>query len=124
MPVQTTKISMNNAVRPLRSYALATLAWLAVPVFCVCLDIFTAGAWAAEGIRSLHNVCQWNAIGWSSMTLTEHQAWMALGWTPQRWESNKAPASSSKDWNELTASEQSSARQLGYSPPTWSRDCK
>jgi hypothetical protein len=122
MPVQTTKISMNNAAGPLRSYALTTLARLAVPAFCVCL--FTATAWAAEGIRSLHNVCQWNAISWSNMTLTERQAWMVLGWTPQRWELNKAPASSSKDWKELTASEQSSARQLGYAPPTWSQDCK
>jgi hypothetical protein len=58
------------------------------------------------------------------MTLPERQAWRALGWTPQRWESNTAPESSSKDWNELAEIEQSSARQLGYAPATWSQGCK
>jgi hypothetical protein len=117
---------MNNAVKPTRSYAFAamTLAWLVVPAFCVCLDTFTAQVWAAEGIRSLHNLCQWNTVSWRDMTSAERQAWTALGWTPQRWESNAAPASSSKGWNELTASEQSSARQLGYVPHSWDRGCK
>jgi hypothetical protein len=117
---------MNSVVGPLRWHALAAIAlvWLVGPAFCVYLDTFTAKVWAAEGIRSLHDMCQWNAIGWRDMTSNERQAWMALGWTPQRWDSNAAPSSSSKDWNELTASERSSARQLGYVAGTWSRGCK
>jgi hypothetical protein len=116
---------MNNTLGAPRSYALAaiTLVWLVVPAFLVCLDTFTGKVWAADGVRSPHKTCQWNGINWGDMTLTERQAWMALGWTPQRWDSNAAPASSSKDWNELSASEQSSARQLGYVARTWDRGC-
>jgi hypothetical protein len=116
---------MNNAVGPLRTHTLAAVAiiGLAVSGFSIGLDIFAEKA-SAEGIRPIGNVCQWNRVGWNEMTLSERQAWMSLGWTLQRWESNNAPASSSKDWNELTPSEQYYAHQLGYGAHTWNLDCR
>jgi hypothetical protein len=109
---------MNKAAGMLRLSTLAalTLVWLVVPVLCVCLGIFALSVWAARAIRSLHNICRRNATSWGTMTLIKRQAWLVLGWTPQRWAANAAPVSSSKGWSELRANEQLSARRFGYGP--------
>jgi hypothetical protein len=106
-----------------RAKALAAmmLAWLAGPAFLV---FHNGQVGAAESIRPLTNVCQWNAIRWTAMTVREREAWMALGWTQQRWNANAAPASSSKEWHKLTAREQFFAHALGYVPRTWNRNCR
>jgi hypothetical protein len=98
---------MHDAAGPRRPLTLAVTAfvWLVVAAIPIGPDAFSARVWAADYIRSLSSVCQWDHIRWDDMSQPERQAWITLGWTAQRWDSNAAPASSSKDWTELTANE-------------------
>ena len=83
-----------------------------------------AAAPAANGIRAIGNVCDWDKLDWDEMSNAEKQAWEALGWSRASWDAdNREAASSAKDWSELTPNERNAAQWLGYNAENWEADC-
>jgi hypothetical protein len=79
---------------------------------------------AANGIRAIGNVCDWDKLGWDEMSNAEKQAWEALGWSRALWDAdNNEAASSAKDWDELTPREKNAAQWLGYDAQNWEASC-
>jgi hypothetical protein len=79
-------------------------------------------AWAAEGIRSVKSVCQWNDVEWKDMAAAEQAAWKTLGWRAEIWGSDDPsvePKTSQKEWSELTEREKHAAAMLGYDQTNW-----
>lgn len=77
----------------------------------------------ADTIRSVANICDWATLGWDQLSDAERQAFQTLGWSGAIWQSNTAPASSSKNWSELTPEERNAAQALGFNEPNWQVAC-
>jgi hypothetical protein len=87
--------------------------------------ILVTQASAAEGVRSVKSVCEWNDVGWQDMSAAEQAAWTTLGWRAETWGSDDPatePEISQKDWAELTANEKEAADALGYNEKNWNVD--
>jgi hypothetical protein len=78
---------------------------------------------ANDGVRSVGNVCDWEALDWDELSRAERQAWQILGLSRANWSSDTVGASSWKDWSELTRKEKNAAQALGYSEQNWEADC-
>ncbi|MEN6617506.1 MAG: hypothetical protein ABFD12_13200 [Syntrophorhabdus sp.] len=61
----------------------------------------------------------WEQLSWADLSGEEKELWTALGWNENRWDSNKAPASTDKVWKDLSYQEQSAAMTLGFSEDVW-----
>jgi hypothetical protein len=84
--------------------------------------IVVTQARAAEGIRSVKSVCQWNDVAWKDMAAAEQAAWTTLGWRSETWGSDDPavePEITQKEWSELTDGEKQAAAMLGYSQLNW-----
>jgi hypothetical protein len=84
--------------------------------------ILSTPAFAANGIRSVTNLCFWEDLSWDELRPAEQKAWRKLGWTAEMWESeaeNAIPPSEYKDWDELNQVEQRALLDLGYTAKTW-----
>jgi hypothetical protein len=68
--------------------------------------------------------CTDQQLDWSKLSSTEQQLWSRLGWTQDRWDSDKAPSSESKSWNDLTKTEKRAASRLGFDERNWDVDCR
>jgi hypothetical protein len=82
----------------------------------------STAAHAANGIRSVSNLCFWEDLSWDELRPAEQKAWANLGWTAAMWESEAEtaiPPSEFKDWDELNSVEQRALRDLGYTAETW-----
>jgi hypothetical protein len=77
----------------------------------------------AAGLIFVSGGCDWEAQSWDGMSNQARLAWRMLGWSRGLWDSDRAPASSSKDWSELSASEKRAATWLGYEAQTWAIEC-
>jgi hypothetical protein len=100
----------------------------ATAVIALLLGGATAGvsaitpAYAAQDIRAVVSVCDWEDLEWGEMTGAERRQWAVLGWTQMLWESDDDsayPASAFKDWEDLNVNEQAAAWSLGYTPRSW-----
>jgi hypothetical protein len=80
---------------------------------------------AANGIRNLGHVCNWETQDWDDLSNAERQAFQILGWSRATWEGDNegAVSSSRKGWSELTPKERKAAQSLGYSAQDWDIDC-
>jgi hypothetical protein len=80
---------------------------------------------AANGIRNLGHVCNWETQDWDDLSNAERQAFQILGWSRATWEGDNegAVSSSRKSWSELTPKERKAAQSLGYSAQDWDVDC-
>jgi hypothetical protein len=107
------------AVPPAAGFATSPSAGFAAPV--------GAGfaALAANGIRSLGHVCNWETQDWDDLSDAERQAFQILGWSRATWDGDNegAVSSSRKDWSELTPKERKAAQSLGYSAQDWDVVC-
>ena len=77
----------------------------------------------ADTIRSVASVCDWTKVPWDELSDSERQAFQALGWSKDLWESTSAPASFSKNWSDLTSDEKNAAQSLGFSEQNWQTSC-
>jgi hypothetical protein len=80
---------------------------------------------AANGIRNLGHVCNWETQDWDDLTDAERQPFQILGWSRATWdgENEDAVSSSKKGWSELTPKERKAAQSLGYSAQDWDVVC-
>ena len=83
------------------------------------------GAPAANGIRNLGHVCNWDTQDWDDLSDAERQAFEVLGWSRATWEGDNEDAASSsrKAWSALTPKERNAAQSLGYSAQDWNVVC-
>lgn len=83
------------------------------------------GAPAADGIRNLGHVCNWETQDWDELSTAERQAFQILGWSRATWDGDNdgAVSSSKKDWSELSPKERKAAQSLGYSAQDWDVAC-
>jgi hypothetical protein len=116
---------MSCGVRAIRSAIAAALicggfvAFSGMPPWTA---ILVTQARAAEGVRSVKSVCEWNDLAWKDMSAAEQAAWKTLGWRAETWGSDDPavePEISQKDWTALTASEKQAAEALGYNQKNW-----
>jgi hypothetical protein len=102
-------------------------AGFAVPPAAAFATSPTAGfaASAANGIRNLGHVCNWETQDWDDLSNAERQAFQILGWSRATWDGDNegAASSSRKDWSELTPKERKAAQSLGYSARDWDVVC-
>jgi hypothetical protein len=107
-----------------RSRPSQTGSGLAERGFAASLGAGFAAA-AANGIRKLGHVCNWETQDWDDLTDAERQAFQILGWSRATWdgENEGAVASSKKGWSELTPKERKAAQSLGYSAHDWDVVC-
>jgi hypothetical protein len=116
---------MSTALRALRSGIAATLICGGLVAFAGLpprTDILVTEAQAAEGVRSVKSVCEWNDVAWKDMAAAEQAAWTTLGWRPEIWGSDDPsaePKTSQKEWSELTEREKHAAKMLGYDHTNW-----
>lgn len=111
-----------------RRTAAATLALVGLLVVTGSTHVgnpMIPGPAYADTIRSVANVCDWEALGWNQFSDAEKQAFQTLGWSEANWESNTAaaPASSTKNWSELTPEEKTAAQALGFNEQNWQTSC-
>ena len=78
---------------------------------------------AQAKIRSVANVCAWDALDWDELYDDERKAFEILGWSRDNWNSQNGGATSSKDWSELTPKERNAAQALGYNAQNWDVSC-
>jgi hypothetical protein len=80
---------------------------------------------AANGIRNLGHVCNWETQDWDDLTDAERQAFQILGWSRATWDGDNedAASSSGKAWSKLTPKERNAAQSLGYSAQDWDVAC-
>jgi hypothetical protein len=80
---------------------------------------------AANGIRNLGHVCNWETQDWDDLTGAERQAFQILGWSRETWDGDNedAVSSSRKAWSQLSAQERKAAQSLGYSARDWNIVC-
>lgn len=83
------------------------------------------GAPAANGIRNLGHVCNWETQDWDDLSNAEREAFQILGWSRATWDGDNegAVSSSRKGWSELTPKERKAAQSLGYSAQDWDVAC-
>jgi hypothetical protein len=112
---------MNIGVGYGRRTAAATLALIGLLILTGPFP----GAAYADTIRSVANVCDWEALGWDQFSDAEKQAFQTLGWSKTNWESSTttAPASSTKNWSGLTSEEKNAAQALGFNEQNWQTPC-
>jgi hypothetical protein len=80
---------------------------------------------AANGIRSLGHVCNWDTQDWDDLSDAEKQAFQILGWSRDTWDGDNedAASASGKEWSALTPRERKAAQSLGYSAQDWDVVC-
>ncbi len=80
---------------------------------------------AANGIRKLGHVCNWETQDWDDLTDAERQAFQILGWSRAIWDGDNedAASASGKGWSNLTPKERNAAQSLGYSAQDWDVVC-
>ena len=80
---------------------------------------------AANGIRNLGHVCNWETQDWDDLTDAERQAFQILGWSRATWagDNEGAASASGKSWSLLTPKERNAAQSLGYSAQDWDVAC-
>jgi hypothetical protein len=80
---------------------------------------------AANGIRNLGHVCNWETQDWDDLTDAERQAFEILGWSRATWagDNEDAASASRKVWSKLTPKERNAAQSLGYSAQDWDITC-
>ena len=61
----------------------------------------------------------WEKLKWADMSSKEQELWTLLGWQPDKWDKNEAPASTNKAWKDLTSQEQNAATGLGFTQDIW-----
>lgn len=61
----------------------------------------------------------WEKLLWADMSSREQELWTILGWQPDKWDRNEAPASADKVWKALDYQEQCAARDLGFTEDIW-----
>ena len=66
---------------------------------------------AANGIRNLGHVCNWDTQDWDDLTDPERQAFQILGWSRDTWDGDNedAASASGKAWSKLTPKERNAA---------------
>jgi hypothetical protein len=108
-----------SAAPPAAGVATSPSAGLAAPLG----GIFAAPA--ANGIRNLGHVCNWDTQDWDDLTDAERQAFQILGWSRAAWDGDNegAASSSKKQWSQLTPKERKAAQSLGYSAQDWDITC-
>lgn len=86
---------------------------------------FVFAAPAANGIRNLGHVCNWETQDWEDLTDAERQAFQILGWSRATWAGGNedAASASGKVWSKLTPKERNAAQSLGYSAQDWDVAC-
>jgi hypothetical protein len=85
--------------------------------------MFTAPA--ANGIRNLGHVCNWETQDWDDLSNAEREAFQVLGWSRATWDGDNegAASASKKEWSQLTPKERKAAQSLGYSAQDWDITC-
>ena len=85
--------------------------------------IFSAPA--ANGIRNLGHVCNWDTQDWEDLTDAERKAFQVLGWSRETWDGDNenAASASGKPWSKLSPKERTAAQSLGYSAEDWDIVC-
>jgi hypothetical protein len=80
---------------------------------------------AANGIRNLGHVCNWDTQDWDDLSNAEREAFQILGWSRATWDGDNegAVSSSRKGWSKLTPKERKAAQSLGYSAQDWDVAC-
>ena len=80
---------------------------------------------AANGIRNLGHVCNWETQDWDDLTDAERQAFQILGWSRATWDGDNedAASASGKPWSQLNPKERNAAQSLGYSAQDWDVAC-
>jgi hypothetical protein len=80
---------------------------------------------AANGIRNLGHVCNWDTQDWDDLSNAEREAFQILGWSRATWDGDNegAVSSSRKGWSELSPKERKAAQSLGYSAQDWDVAC-
>jgi hypothetical protein len=80
---------------------------------------------AANGIRNLGHVCNWETQDWDDLTDAERRAFEVLGWSRATWagDNEGAASASRKVWSKLTPKERNAAQSLGYSAQDWDVAC-
>ena len=80
---------------------------------------------AANGIRNLGHVCNWETQDWDDLTDAERQAFQIIGWSRATWDGDNEDAASAsrKEWSALTPEERNAAQSLGYSAQDWDVVC-
>ena len=48
----------------------------------------------------------WEKLSWADLSSQEQELWTVLGWKPEKWDRNEAPASTDKLWKDLSLQEQ------------------
>ena len=80
---------------------------------------------AANGIRNMGHVCNWDTQDWDDLTVAEKQAFQILGWSRDIWDGDNedAASASGKPWSRLSPKERTAAQSLGYSAQNWDIVC-
>ncbi|HEY1452488.1 MAG TPA: hypothetical protein VGF57_03405 [Roseiarcus sp.] len=80
---------------------------------------------AANGIRNLGHVCNWETQDWDDLSNAEREAFQILGWSHATWDGDNEGAAtpSGKEWPQLTPKERKAAQSLGYSAQDWDITC-
>jgi len=61
----------------------------------------------------------WEKLSWADLSVKEKELWTLLGWQADKWDSNEAPASTSKLWKDLNYQEQNAATNLRFTEDIW-----
>jgi hypothetical protein len=120
------EVKISERIRGLVDFTIvialaAGVLFVAGPVLLPTTNL-SASAFAANGIRSVSNLCFWEDLSWDELQPAEQKAWRKLGWTAKMWETeadNAFPPSENKDWDELSPVEQRALIDLGYTAKTW-----
>jgi hypothetical protein len=80
---------------------------------------------AANGIRNLGHVCNWETQDWDDLSNAEREAFETLGWSRATWDGDNegAASASGKGWSQLTPKERKAAQSLGYGAQDWDVVC-
>ena len=113
------KPGARSAAPPAAGVAPSSSAGVAAPLGA----LFAAPA--ANGIRNLGHVCNWDTQDWDDLSDAERQAFQILGWSRATWDGDNedAASASGKAWSNLTAKERKAAQSLGYSAQDWDIVC-
>lgn len=61
----------------------------------------------------------WDEFDWDELSAEEQKAFVALGWSQEKWDDDGDISAADKDWDELTPKQQAALKALGYDEAYW-----